>query len=296
VITCAGQGQKPAVTPNGTFDYQEWGEPMGNKDKLAQQILEDALADFCEKKLGADALTDEYMGVPISLLEQKYLPGRGYSKVDLELALKALEENEMIGTGPTEAYDNDPDDTVIIIGVRSKRKFIYLTENGYKTANRPSTKKSLVLTYRRMSFMSKLAFWGSVASIAGLIATLYPTQKAQSENQNTYGDLSPAIGTVGGNVTINNYGGTSSTESRRKKHYVLRNSGGGSVLVLKKPDLGTFNDASNQVCTVISGTPIALTGEVSRQQGVELWQKVKINEGPCAGKTGWVVTHNISFE
>jgi hypothetical protein len=145
-----------------------------------------------------------------------------------------------------------------------------------------------------MFYMSRLAFWGSLASIVGLAITLYPVGKAQSGNQTTYGNQSPAIGSVDGNVTIN-YGGASTSEQNKAKPYVLRNTGGGSVLVMKQPDLTSFNDAEKQICTVFAGTSITLLGEESKHQGLD-WQKVKINEGPCIGKIGWVVHRNISNE
>lgn len=143
--------------------------------------------------------------------------------------------------------------------------------------------------------MSKLAFWGSIASIVSLAVAFYPVDKAQSGNQTTYGNQSPAIGSVDGNVTIN-YGGTSAPDQKKKKQYVLRNAGGGAVLVMKKPDMTSPNNEENQICTAIAGTSITLLGEKAKNFGLDYWQKIRIVEGPCTGKIGWVVNGNISKE
>jgi hypothetical protein len=54
--------------------------------------------------------------------------------VDFDLALKELEEKELIGTGPMEVIENPPDSFVNFVGLYSKREYVYLTEKGYKTA------------------------------------------------------------------------------------------------------------------------------------------------------------------
>lgn len=143
--------------------------------------------------------------------------------------------------------------------------------------------------------MSKLAFGGFIASIVSLTVAFFPVDKAHSGNQTTYGNQSPAIGSVDGNVTIN-YGGTSTPDQKKKKQFVLRNAGGGSVLVMKKPDMTSPNNEENQICTVIAGTSITLLAEKAKYHGLDYWQKVKISEGTCTGKIGWVANDNISNE
>lgn len=111
-------------------------------DGLGLQILADVLNDFSQKGLGADDLCEEYVGVPIIELKEKYCKNEGNSQVDFDLALKELEENELVDTGPTVAHENPPDSSVIVIGFYSKREFVYLTEKGYRAAKKPAPKRN----------------------------------------------------------------------------------------------------------------------------------------------------------
>lgn len=113
-------------------------------DHLCMKILADVLADFTQKGLGSDDLYEEYVGVSLIELERKFCTHGGLSgpsKVDFDLALKQLEENGLIGTGPTVAHENRPDSLVVIIGLYSKREFAYLTEEGYREAKNPLEKE-----------------------------------------------------------------------------------------------------------------------------------------------------------
>ncbi|NTU42008.1 MAG: hypothetical protein HGA78_02940 [Nitrospirales bacterium] len=110
-------------------------------DDLGTQILTDVLDDFGQKGLGADELSEEYVGVPIIELKNKYCTDKGYSQVDFDLALKQLEENELVATGPTVAHENPPDSSIRVFGFYSKREFVYLTEKGYRAARKPVLKK-----------------------------------------------------------------------------------------------------------------------------------------------------------
>lgn len=113
-----------------------------NIDDLAWQILADVLSDFRNKNLGSDALNEEYVGVPIVDLEKKYASAGSHAKVDFDLALKELEENEFIDTGPTVPFENEPGSSVFALGFYSKREFVYLTEKGYKAAPKSIAKRS----------------------------------------------------------------------------------------------------------------------------------------------------------
>lgn len=110
-------------------------------DDLGTHILADILDDFNQKGLGSDELCEEYVGVPLIELKKKYCTDKGYSQVDFDLGLKQLEENELVDTGPTVAHENPPDASIVLIGFYSKREFVYLTENGYRTARKPAPKK-----------------------------------------------------------------------------------------------------------------------------------------------------------
>lgn len=115
---------------------------MSTVDDLASQILADVAADFRSKNLGSDALTKEHFGVSIALLGTKYSSAGPYSKVDFDLALKQLEESKLVKTGPMVMYDNPPDSLTLLLVRFSKREFVYLTEKGYKAAQKSPVKRS----------------------------------------------------------------------------------------------------------------------------------------------------------
>jgi len=109
---------------------------MSTVDDLSKQMLADVVTDFRARNLETSALNKEYVGPSIGELEMKYCTEGPYSKVDFDLALKQLEESKSVKTGPMEVYDNPPDLHVRIIGIFSKRKFVYLTEKGYRASQK----------------------------------------------------------------------------------------------------------------------------------------------------------------
>lgn len=115
----------------------------GSIDDLGMKILADVIDDFTQKGLGSDYLSKEYVGVSLIELEEKYCAHTGQSKVDFNLALKQLEENGLVNTGPTVAWENSPDASIIRIGVYSKREFVYLTEKGYRAARKPIPQRAM---------------------------------------------------------------------------------------------------------------------------------------------------------
>ena len=68
----------------------------------------------------------------LAALGTKYVGGGGNSKIDFDLALKQLEEEKLIGTGPMAPYENIPGSSIVILMIFSKREYAYLTEKGYK--------------------------------------------------------------------------------------------------------------------------------------------------------------------
>jgi hypothetical protein len=58
--------------------------------------------------------------------------------------------------------------------------------------------------YGKLTFWNKAAFWGSVASMLGLLIAVlsWLFSPGASLHQQTHGDQSPAISGVQGNVTI----------------------------------------------------------------------------------------------
>lgn len=124
---------------------------MSTVDDLAKQILADVAADFRAKNLASDSLNEEYVGVSIVALELNYCTNGSYSKVDFDLALKQLEEGKFVKTGPMVPYQNTPGSQVVIIALFSKRDFVYLTEKGYKAAQKPTQKPGLPTTHVHIS-------------------------------------------------------------------------------------------------------------------------------------------------
>ena len=107
----------------------------GKITQESKHILGCLLQDFRKRGLGADALEGEYVGISMEELRKRSLGADNTTTaVDFDLALKELEEKELVGTGPTELIDNPPGSTVIFVGFYSKREFVYLTEKGYRAA------------------------------------------------------------------------------------------------------------------------------------------------------------------
>ena len=113
---------------------------MSTVDDLSKRILVDVVTDFRAKNLGTSALNEEYVGPSIAALGMKYCADGQYPRVDFDLALKQLEESKFVNTGPMVAHNNPPGSHVRIIGVFSKREFVYLTEKGYKAAQKSGAK------------------------------------------------------------------------------------------------------------------------------------------------------------
>jgi hypothetical protein len=108
---------------------------MGKVEQVSKQILAYLLQDFQARELAADALDEEYVGLGMNDLKQKCFERDNTSTaVDFDVALKGLEDNKLIGTGPMEVYDNPPGSSVVVIGLYSKREYAYLTKKGYKAA------------------------------------------------------------------------------------------------------------------------------------------------------------------
>ena len=119
---------------------------MSTVDDLSKQILADVVAYFRPKDLGTSALSKGYVGPSIAALGIKYCADGPYSKVDFDLAVKLLEESKFINTGPMVPFENKPDSQFVVMGVFSKREFVYVTEKGYKaTQKSPATRSSTKL-------------------------------------------------------------------------------------------------------------------------------------------------------
>ena len=115
---------------------------MSKVEQLAQTILGDLLADFGTRNLTAIDLSNGYIGGAIPELKERCCAQAQAPPVDFGLALKDLEDAELIQTGPVVPFDNPSNSSLLIIGVRSKYEYASLTEKGYKAAQRTGGKKS----------------------------------------------------------------------------------------------------------------------------------------------------------
>lgn len=107
---------------------------MTKLDSLAREILADVLTDFRERNLGFTELQRGYEGASLPALTRKFCEDGGASRVDFDLAMKELETTKLVGTGPMEPYENDPNSGVVILAIFSKREYVHLTEKGYRAA------------------------------------------------------------------------------------------------------------------------------------------------------------------
>lgn len=111
---------------------------MTKLDRLAQEILADVLADFQARNLGAAALRNGYVGASLPAIMEKHRAA-GASQVDFDLSMKELETGKLVSTGPMEPFKNDPNSSVVVIALFSKREYVYLTEKGYRAAQQAKT-------------------------------------------------------------------------------------------------------------------------------------------------------------
>jgi hypothetical protein len=114
--------------------------PVGNRftGKVAQEskhILGCLLQDFQARGLGADDLRDGYHGLAMAELKKRSIGAdNATTAVDFDLALKELEDSELVKTGPMDVRTNDPGSALVFILPYSKREYVYLTTKGYKAA------------------------------------------------------------------------------------------------------------------------------------------------------------------
>jgi hypothetical protein len=108
---------------------------MGKVEQVSKQILTCLLKDFQGRDLGAESLHQSYIGIPMTDLKNMcFEADNTTTTVDFDLALKDLEERKLVSTGPMAVHDNPPNSPIVVIGLYSKREYVYLTAKGYKAA------------------------------------------------------------------------------------------------------------------------------------------------------------------
>jgi hypothetical protein len=106
----------------------------GKVAQVCKLILKCLVQDFEGQKLGADDLEKGYVGLAMAKVKEQCLVNGTITTVDFDLATDELEESGLIGTGPTEIYDNPPGSAVVIFATYSKKEYAFLTKEGYKAA------------------------------------------------------------------------------------------------------------------------------------------------------------------
>lgn len=115
---------------------------MSAVERLSRAVLRELLADFTGRNLSVQDLCDSYVGVSLAVLKDKCCSETAASLVDFDLALKDLEGGGLAATGPMVPYENDPNSFFVIFASYSKNEYAYLTEKGYKAAQKAQTEKS----------------------------------------------------------------------------------------------------------------------------------------------------------
>jgi len=113
---------------------------MSRVKEISTEILKYLLAEFVDRALTSKELTNGYVGLSLATIKQKCC-GTAAASVDFDLALKDLEEADLIDTGPKVPYDNPPGSTVVILAMFSKYEHAYLTEKGYRAAQEQVAKR-----------------------------------------------------------------------------------------------------------------------------------------------------------
>lgn len=105
---------------------------MSKVGQVSQTILRSLLTDFVDRNLTANDLSDGYVGMTLSAVRQKCHDETLARSVDFDLALKDMEEGELIQTGPRVPVESPPNSGLLFVGIfESKYDYMYLTEEGY---------------------------------------------------------------------------------------------------------------------------------------------------------------------
>ncbi|MDE8742832.1 hypothetical protein PZA20_13505 [Pectobacterium polaris] len=162
---------------------------MANQlDEAAKQILATLLADFTDRDLSADDLSNSYEGPQIDVLATAVCNVEDITKVDFEVAFSDLEKARFLQTGPLVPFENDPSSSLIMIGSYSKEEYAYLTTEGYKAArkspNRPQQRVQRVVNHVNIS-------GGNFSNLQ--LATGERIQQTMSVNTGTDSVILPSI-------------------------------------------------------------------------------------------------------
>jgi len=139
--------------------------------------------------------------------------------------------------------------------------------------------------------MKKFSIVSGIASILGLCVAFLPTD-ANSLNQAINGNKNTVIGTNEGNVTIN----YNESDSSSGEQYVIVHPSGGGTYLLSDPSIASYGDSSKFICALDQGTKVLPTGPVHKEHNLVMAKFVKVQNGSCSGRHGWVTTATLAMK
>ena len=110
-------------------------KPNAPLNDLSLEVLALLKAEFIQNNRSTEDLLRGYVGMSMTALQGRFLDDGSVSRVDYDLAIKALEDQKLVETGPMELYNNPPNSSITIFAMFSKREYIFLKEAGYKMAD-----------------------------------------------------------------------------------------------------------------------------------------------------------------
>src|SRR5271156_6289870 len=113
---------------------------MSKVEELSNAILKELLTDFASRNLTLNDLSSYYIGANLPALKERCCGAA--SSVDFDLALKDLEDGDLVSTGPMVPFDNPPNSSVVVIALFSRYEYVSLTEKGYKAAQKAVSKRT----------------------------------------------------------------------------------------------------------------------------------------------------------
>jgi hypothetical protein len=138
----------PGFNPKEHLDLEP---EMSILESLSEEILKELLAEFRTQKRSATELEGGYEGMRLPTLKDELCGSSGASEVDFDLALNELQSKQLVGTGPLFVVDPPSSGGLLRLpGVRSKNEYAYLTENGYKAAQKVVGAKRQARTTNRV--------------------------------------------------------------------------------------------------------------------------------------------------
>lgn len=180
---------------------------MDDVEELSNEILRHLKTDFVDRSLVSEALSEGYVGQNLAALKVLF-SDRGESSVDFDLALKELEKAGLVKTGPMVPFDNPPGSRVVVFALFSRREYVFLTEKGYKAAQRtrssrkPSETTKLQVNISGGHFQQSPIGIGdrinqSVSEVSGDARVFCDLQRVVSESGIDAGDRARLLAAIG---------------------------------------------------------------------------------------------------